>query len=60
MVLKGNLFEMVTQEDNVTRDCRYNWDHGIRYTCYTHYCPHQKQSEYINLEETGWRYGMCQ
>jgi len=53
MVLKGNLYEMVTQEDNLTRVCRYNCDHGVRYTSYTRYCSHRKQSEYINLEETG-------
>jgi len=29
MVLKGNLYKMVIQEDNLTRDCRYNWDHGV-------------------------------
>jgi len=29
MVLKGNSYEMVIKEYNLTRDCRYNWDHGI-------------------------------
>jgi len=29
MILKGNLYEMVTQEDNLTRDSRYNWNHGV-------------------------------
>jgi len=29
MVLKGKLYEMVSQEDNLTRDCWYNWDHGV-------------------------------
>src|SRR6218665_3142409 len=56
MVLKGNLYEMLTQEDNLTRDCRYNRDHVVRYTSYTHYCPHQKQSVYIFLKEVGRRY----
>jgi len=29
MVLTGNLYEIVIQEANLTRDCRYNWDHGV-------------------------------
>jgi len=29
MVLKGNLYEMLPQEDNPTRDCRYNRDHVL-------------------------------
>jgi len=29
MVLKGNLYEMVTQEYSLTRDCRCYWDHGV-------------------------------
>jgi len=49
MVLKGNLYEMVTQEDNLTRDYRYNRDHGVRYSSYTHYYPHQKPSVNISL-----------
>jgi len=60
MVLKGNLYKMVIQEDNPTRDCRYNRDHVIRYTSYTHYCPHQKQSVYIILQEVGERYELYQ
>jgi len=55
MVFKGNLYEMLPQEDNPTRGCRYNRDHVVRYTSYTHYYPHLKQSVYISLEEAGLR-----
>jgi len=60
MVLKGNLYEMVTQEDNLTRDCWYNWDNGVRYNSYTHYYPHQKQSVNVSLEGASGRYVLYQ
>jgi len=60
MVLKGNLYEMVTQEDNLTKDCWYNWDNGVRYTSYTHYYPHQKPSVNISLEGASGRYELYQ
>jgi len=43
-IKKGNLSEMVTHEDNITRDLNYNWDSRVWYTGYTNYCAHQKPS----------------
>jgi len=60
MVLKSNLCEMLTQEDNLTRDRMYNWEYSARYTGYTNYYPHQKPSVNISLLKVGQRYVLFQ